>query len=143
MQKSENIFGLADAEARGPAKIGQPAAVRPPSFPLKPRGLLQQALAKRIISCQNLANFLACCARGRAHSVTSPTGTTVHTHFIRIPKPGAAPRPFTRERRQLCLRRIVFDVAPRFRLVLAVTHVRIPIALLPKLSLASENLIGL
>src|SRR5213080_1412768 len=46
MQKSENIFGLADAEARGPAKIGQPAAVRPPSFPLKPRGLLQQALVK-------------------------------------------------------------------------------------------------
>src|SRR5213593_2387840 len=63
--------------------------------------------------------------------------------FIRISKPSAAPRPLPWHLRQLCLRRIVFDVAPRLRLVLGVTHVCIPVAFLPKLSLASENLIGL
>ena len=63
--------------------------------------------------------------------------------LIRIPKPRAAPRPILRRRHQHRLRWVVFDVSPRFGLMLAVTHESVPITHLSKPSLASENFVRL
>src|SRR6185369_6565309 len=63
--------------------------------------------------------------------------------LVRISKSRAAPRPFRRRRHKLCLHRIVLDVSPRSRLVRAISHVSIPIPVLPELPFASQNLIRL
>src|SRR5581483_1647389 len=63
--------------------------------------------------------------------------------FISVPKSDAAPRPFLRRARQLRLRRIPLDVAPRSRLMFSSAHIGIPISILPELSFAPQNLICL
>src|SRR5260370_12766094 len=103
----------------------QAGGVRPSSVAAMSASTSAQELTKRL-----LPQHLAAPGDGRTPSLRRDAQL-----FIHIPEACAAPRPLFRERRKVRFRRIVLDVPPRFRLVLAVTHVSVPIAFLPKLSL--------
>jgi hypothetical protein len=63
--------------------------------------------------------------------------------LVSVSKPRTAPRPFLRQRNQPCLCGIALDVASSPTFVIAVSHKGVPVAILPELSLAPEDLVGL
>src|ERR1051326_36698 len=59
--------------------------------------------------------------------------------LVSVAKARATPRPFLGQRDQACLGRIILNVMPRSHFVVSVSHVSIPVTILPESSFPTQN----